>query len=93
MNKPFQRRGAIWQLSGFTRTHYWGVWVVSTTFVVAGILLAAYSMLAPESEATRILLFAICVLLVGCATILSSLLALLFYIGSYLKIEDESPDA
>ena len=91
MDKPFPRKGAIWRCYGFTKTHFWGVSLTASACIIAGMILAAYSLLAPEAQVVRILLFAICCLLVGCATMLFSIMTLLFYLGSSLKTEDEKP--
>src|ERR1035438_5595476 len=89
MNKSFPQKGAIWRCYGFTKTHFWGVSLTSTALIVAGMLIAAYSLIAPEAQAIRILLFAACCLLVGCATVLFSIMTLLFYLGSSLTKDDE----
>jgi len=90
MNKPFPHKGAIWQCHGYTKIHFWGVAITSCVFGVAGILTAGYSIIAPESQALRILLFAICCLLVNCGTLLFSIMTLLFYLGSTLMRDDEN---
>lgn len=92
MNSPFPQEGAIWQCYGFTRTHFWGVFLTSSAFIVAGMLIAAYAMITPEEHAVRFLLLAICCLLGACATVLFSVMTLLFYLGSSPKVEDQRPE-
>lgn len=93
MDKAFPRQGAVWRCYGFTKTHFWGVSLTSCAFVIAGMLFAAYSIIAPEEDAVRILLLAVCCLLFACATVLFSIMTLLFYLGSALKNEDQKPVA
>ena len=52
--------------------------------------LAGYSVLASEALALRILLLAVCSLLVGCATLLLSILTLLFFLGSSSITDDDN---
>jgi hypothetical protein len=91
MNKPLPRKGAVWRCSGFTKTRFLRVSLTSCAFLVAGILIAAYSVIAREESAVRLLLFAACCLLVACATVLFSIMTLMFYLGSNEKSEDEKP--
>ena len=93
MNKPFPRTGAAWRCSGFSKARFLRVSITSCAFLVAGILIAAYSIVAPEASAVRLLLFAACCLLVACATVLFSIMTLIFYLGSEVKSEDEKPVA
>jgi hypothetical protein len=90
MAKSFPHKGSLWRLYGFTKTHFWGVAIVSHIFVIGGMVLAGYSVLASEELALRILLLAICSLLVGCATLLLSILTLLFFLGSSYISDDEN---
>jgi tellurite resistance protein TehA-like permease len=88
MDKPFAQSGSIWRLYGFTKTHFWGASITSTIFGVLGILLAAYAVEAPKEEQVKALVFALCSLLVGCFTILFSIMMLMFYLGSTLIRKD-----
>src|SRR5262245_47362273 len=81
MNKPSARKGTARRCSGFTKARFWRVSLASGAFLAAGILIAAYSIMAPEASAYRLLLFAACCLLVACAMSLFSIMALLFYLG------------
>jgi uncharacterized membrane protein YphA (DoxX/SURF4 family) len=90
MKNRFPRKGILWRTSGFTKTHYWGVSITAGCFIIAGVCLGLFSFVARE-QAVRILLSAIFCLLVGCVTLLGSIVTLLFYLGSFLKIEDEEP--
>jgi hypothetical protein len=90
MPKSFPHKGSLWRLYGFTKTHFWGVSVVSHVFLIAGMSLAAYSLFVEEAWALRVLLIAICSLLVGCGTLLYSILMLLFYRGSSSTTDDEN---
>jgi hypothetical protein len=90
MTKSFPHKGSLWRLYGFTRTHFWGVAIVSQIFVIGGMALAGYSVLVAEGLALRILLLAICSLLVACATLLLSILTLLFFLGSSHVTDDEN---
>ena len=90
MAKPFPHKGSLWRLYGFTKTHFWGVAIVSHIFVIGGMALAGYSVLASETLALRILLLAVCSLLVGCATLLLSILTLLFFLGSSSTTDDDN---
>jgi hypothetical protein len=65
-------------------------WVPRHWILVIGILLAAYSISAPEELAVRILLLAACSLLASCGTVLFSILTLLFYLGSTLMRDDDN---
>jgi hypothetical protein len=56
-------------------------------------LIAAYSLIAPEAQTVPVLLFAACCLLVSCAALLFSILTLLFYLGTSLTRDDETPAA
>jgi cytochrome b subunit of formate dehydrogenase len=88
MMQSFPHKGSLWKLYGFTKTHFWGVSIVSHVFIIAGTLLAASSVFAAEALAIRVLLIAICSLLAGCATLLYSILMLFFYHGSSTETDE-----
>jgi hypothetical protein len=93
MNDSLPRTRAVWRCSGFTKKRFLRVSITSCAFLVAGIFIAAYSLMAPGESAVRLLLFAACCLLVACATVLSSILSLMFYLSRDVKSEDETPAA
>ena len=51
------------------------------------------SIIAPEESALRLLMFAACCLLVAFATVLFSIMTLMFYLGRDVESEDEKPVA
>jgi hypothetical protein len=83
-DKLFTRSGLVWRCYGLTKTHFWGVSITSSFFLLTGALLAIYAIDAPDEDRLLLLLFAICSLLVCCSTLLYSILTLLFYIGNKL---------
>jgi hypothetical protein len=85
MDRPSPQAGAALQCSGFDKSRFVRVSIASAAFLVAGILIAAYSIIAPDGSAIRLLLFAACCLLVACATVLFSIMSLLFYLGRNVK--------
>jgi hypothetical protein len=92
MMKPtFTRKGVLWQLYGFTKTHFWGVFIVSTVLGVGGMVIAGYSFTTPPSERVRLLLFSLCCILTACWTTLCSILMLLFYAGDAITKDDATP--
>ena len=93
MNNPFPRKGAGWRCSGFTKARFLRVSLAAGAFLVAGMLIAAYSLMAPGESAVRLLLFAVCCLLVACVTLLFSMMSLMYYPGREAKSDDEKPVA
>jgi hypothetical protein len=85
----FARKGTLWRLYGVTKTHFWGVSIVSTVLGSAGLVLALYSFLFVHS--VQLLLFAACCLLCACWTVLYSILMLLFYLSSANTRDDSKP--
>jgi hypothetical protein len=92
MEKPLPKKIPVRRCTGFTKARFRRVSFASCAFVVAGILIAAYSIIEPGASAVRLLLLATCCLLVACATTLLSILALLFHLGGDVKGEDQEPD-
>lgn len=92
MVKPahFPRKGILWNLYGFTKTHFWGVFMVSSVLGAAGMIIAGYSFTTPPSERAGWLLLGLCCLLSACWTTLFSILMLLFYAGSGATTGDDA---
>ncbi|MBI4662901.1 MAG: hypothetical protein HY735_29165 [Verrucomicrobia bacterium] len=78
----YQRRGWWWQTMGFTKTHLIGVFVTVTVLGTVGVIFLLVSCLMPFEEAVRFLVFGVCLFLAQIGVLLSSILSLLFYMGS-----------
>jgi hypothetical protein len=44
----------LWRLYGFTKTHLWGIMIVSSALGLGGMAVAAYSFTTPPSERIRL---------------------------------------
>ena len=85
MTDTFQRRGWWWRTMGFTKTHIVGVFVTESVLLLIGVVLVLASFVLPFETAQRLLLTAVCVFLAQIAVLLSSILSLLFYLGSRVE--------
>ncbi len=81
MTDTFQRKGWWWRTMGFTKTHFIGVFLTESVLGLIGAVLVLASFLQPFEMAQRLLLSAVCVLLLQIQVLLSSILSLLFYSG------------
>ena len=86
MKKRIQRRGYMWRLYGFTKTHIWGVQIVvgimaavgSGTMTVALLLVGQL----PSGLFYKLISISACAFLGCIATTLGSILSLTFYSGA-----------
>ena len=86
MENKIKRRGYMWTSYGYTKTHIWGVHIVSGLLAAVGAgALTASIMLINEISSElfyKLISISICAF-VGCiATIIGSIFSLLFYYGA-----------
>ena len=70
---------------GFTRIHIIGVFVTESLLGFSGAGFAVAGFLQPSASGTPCLLIAVCIFLVQISVLLSSILSLLFYMGSRIE--------
>jgi len=85
--KMIPRRGYMWQCYGFTRTHIWGVHLVGGWFLAGfGMALLVFAGLGfsilPDSHFWKLIAISGCLFLASIATLMGSLLSLVFYSGA-----------
>jgi hypothetical protein len=84
-NDIFQRRGWWWRTMGFTKTHLVGVFFTECLLMTIGVVVIIAALAGVFQNTVAWLLVAVCVLLVQLSVLLSSILSLLFYIGSRVE--------
>jgi hypothetical protein len=84
-NDIFQRRGWWWRTMGFTKTHLVGVFFTECLLLTIGVGIAIAALAGVFQDTVAFLLVAVCVFLVQLSVLLSSILSLLFYIGSRVE--------
>ena len=70
---------------GFTKTHMVGVFLTESVLGLIGVVLLVASFFLQIETAQRLLLAALCIFLVQIGVLLSSILSLLFYVGSRVE--------
>lgn len=70
---------------GLTKTHLIGVFVTEVLLGVAGVGIAIAAIAGVFHDAVAWLLVAVCIFLLQLSVLLSSILSLLFYIGSRIE--------
>jgi UPF0716 family protein affecting phage T7 exclusion len=85
----FERQGFGWRVMGFTKTHVLGVMLTEGALVTVGAICMVAAFLRAGSEATNLLLWALCFFAAGIGVQLSSVLSLFFYMGSEPRQQTE----
>src|SRR5439155_560044 len=86
----YQRGGWWWRTMGFTKTHLLGVFITESLlgFVGFAVMVGAVTAGVTQKSWDHVvpaLLVAVCIFLIQLSVLLSSILSLLFYIGSRLE--------
>ena len=84
-NDTYQRSGWWWRTMGFTRTHLLGVFITESALALIGIGLVVAAVTKAWADTMTCLLVAVCVFLLQLSVLLSSILSLLFYMGSRVE--------
>ena len=83
--KTILKRGYMWKCYGFTRTHIWGVHLVGGCLLagagMATLMIAALG-IVQDSLFWKTIAVSACLFLASIATLLGSILSLIFYAGA-----------
>src|SRR5438128_2507195 len=91
----FKRGGWWWRTMGFTKTHLLGVFITESLLGLAGfaVMIGAVVVGVTQKSWDHIvpaLLVAVCIFLIQLSVLLSSILSLLFYVGSRVETATEA---
>lgn len=81
----YHRQGWWWRTMGFTKTHLVGIFITETTLGLLGIAIVACAIIKHPEDMVAWLIVAACVFLLQIGVLLSSILSLLFYMGSRIE--------